>query len=122
MGITGKYDFKGISKLNALGLKAMLATSPYTAWLLKGGTALDYALELFGNFFANRGLVVMNLGAIYVNGEFDQGAFDRAMDSGWSQIEQKGRPNISPKEGKAIDDAVRNAAENYIRFSPRRRP
>jgi len=117
MGLTGKYDFKNISKLNALGFKALLASFPYTAWLLKGGKVLDLFLELLGNLAANKGLVVFNLGAIYVDGEVDQKVLDRAIENGWKQIETQGRENITEEQGRAIDEAVRKAADKFIPLS-----
>lgn len=117
MGLTGKYNFKNLSKLNALGFKALLASSPYSAWLLKGGKVLDLFLELIGNWAANKGLVFLNVGAIIVDGELDQKTFDQAIENGLKQIETKGKENITPEQGKAIDDAVRRAAEKFIPLS-----
>jgi hypothetical protein len=113
MALTGKYDFKGIAKLNALGLKALLASSPYSAWVLKGGKLTDLCLELLGNWLANWGLVVMNLGAIYVKGEVDQSALDKAINDGLAEIEKKG---VTAKRGAEIDEAVRQAARDFIKF------
>lgn len=115
MAISGKYDLKGLAKLNALGLKALCASTPYFAWILKGGKLTDLVFDFLGNWIANWGLVVMNLGAIYVNGEIDQGALDRAIDDGLQKIEKLGS-KITKSQGEAIDEAVRNAARKFIRF------
>lgn len=118
MGVTGKYDFQGLKKLNALGLRALFSSTPWLAWLNK----MPALLDMLGNWAANKSLVLMNLGAISVNGEIDQKIFDRAIDEAWKQVEQKGRSNISPEEGMKIDEKVREAARRNIALNPRRRP
>lgn len=121
MGITGKYDFPGIQKAGVAAIKAALAT---TAW----GLALiaspvfrffepveDAVVGQIINWLANKGLIVLNLGAIIVNGEVDQVLFDKALDDGLKLVE-KGRDKISAKQGKAIDDEVIKAARRFIDF------
>lgn len=115
MPLSGKYDFKGIKKWGAVGLKAALASTPYTAWILKGGKLTDLVLEFIANWLANNGLVVFNLGAIYVEGEWDQKQFDANMDDAMSKITIKGgRDKLSAAEKKAIDDEVIKAARDFI--------
>lgn len=116
MGLSGKYNFKGIKEKGALGLKVLLAASPYTAWILKGGIVTDFILEFFANWLANSGLMIMNIGAIYVNGEIDQALLDRAMDAALKAVEQSGE-NLTPEQIKAIDDAVIEAARKAIPYS-----
>ena len=116
MGITGKYDFKGLKKLNALGMKAFLSGLPAPfSWL----ASLDALLELIGNWAANKGLVMMNLGAIVRNGAVDQKFFDEQIEAGWSLIEAKGRSDVTPEEGARIDEQVREAARRFIALNPR---
>lgn len=111
MGLTGKYDFPGISKLGAIGLKAAFASSPYTAWLLKLGPVSTFFIELLANFLANKGLLILNLGAIYLNGEIDQRAFDNAMDEAFKKLQ---KPGLTPQQKKDIDDEVIAAARRFI--------
>lgn len=121
MAFTGKYDFPGIKKAGVVAIKAALAA---TTW----GTSLlampilkffmpveDAILESAINFLANKGLIVLNLGAIYVNGEIDQALFDKALDDGLKIVEQ-GRDKITQEQGKAIDDDVIKAARRFIDF------
>lgn len=119
MPISGKYDFPGIKKLNAVGIKAALASWPYTAWILKGGKLTDLFLEFIGNLLANQGLIIMNVGAVFVEGHFDQQGFDKAIDEGLEKVEL-GRSKLTPEQGKAIDDAVINAARKFIPYTRKR--
>lgn len=115
MPLSGKYDFKGIKKWGAVALKAALASTPYTAWVLKGGVLTDMILEFIANWLANNGLVVFNLGFIYVDGEFDQKQFDSNLDAAFDEIRNKGgRDALTPEQKKAIDDEVINAARKFI--------
>lgn len=116
MPVSGKYDFKGIKKWGAVGLKAALASTPYTAWILKGGKLTDLILEFFANWLANNGLVVFNIGAITVSGEFDQKSFDATMDDALKKIELS-EGKLTPAQGKAIDDEVIKAFRQFAILS-----
>lgn len=118
MGLTGKYDFKGIQRLGAAGLSAVLSTTAWGAALLKFGlkVPIEIGAEWASNWLANKGLVILNIGAIYVNGEFDQSAFDNAMENGLSRVEAGG---LTEAQKKAIDDEVIKA---FRRFAPVTRP
>ncbi len=113
MGLSGKYNFNGIKKLNAVGLKAILASTPYFAWILKGGALTDAILEFIGNYIANYGLVLLNTGAIFVEGEFDQKSFDAHLDDAIKKVELSGG-KLTPEQIKAIDDQVILAARRFI--------
>ena len=115
MGLSGKYNFKGIKKTGAAGLRLALASSPATAWILKGGFVTTFALEFFSNWLANNGLIVMNLGAYYIGGEFDQKAFDTAIDQGLKAVENSGG-KLTPEQIKEIDDAVIKAADKALPY------
>lgn len=116
MPISGKYDFPGIKKLGAAGLKVALASSPSTAWILKGGKLTDIFLEFLVNYLANKGLIIFNLGAIVIGGDVDQSAFDKAMDEAFKKIETTGG-KMTPEQMKAIDDEVINAFRKFAVFS-----
>ncbi len=115
MGLSGKYDFRGWKRGGAAVMRAALLSSPQTAWLLKLGAVLDLFLEWIINWLANRGLVLMNVGAEFVQGEFDIKAFDNELDRAIAEIEKKGgRDRLTPAEKKAIDDEVIKAARRLI--------
>lgn len=119
MPLSGKYDFPGIKKAGALGLKIALASTTWGAWFVKGPITFvtDPIIEFLVNWMANNGLMIFNLGAILVNGELDQHAFDKSLDDGLKAIEL-GRDKISKEQGKAIDDEVIKAARKFISFNP----
>jgi len=119
MAISGRYDFQGIKKAGASALALALAASPYTAWILKGGKLTTLCLEFLANLLANNGLIILNLGAIYIEGHFDQKLFDAALQDGLDKV-QLGRDKLTPEQGKAIDDAVRDAARRFINISARK--
>lgn len=115
MALTGKYDFKGIKALGAAALRGALASSPYSAWALKFGGLTDLALEALANWLANKGLMILNLGAIQIAGEIDQAGFDKAMDKAIEEIKLKGgRERLTAAQKKAIDDEVIKAARKFI--------
>lgn len=115
MALTGKYDFRGWKRGGAAVMRAALLSSPSTAWLLKLGAVLDIILEFIVNWLANRGLVLMNVGADFVTGEFDLKAFDSELDRAIAEIEKMGgRDRLTPAEKKAIDDQVIKAARRLI--------
>lgn len=113
MGLTGKYDLKGFQKAGRVGLKAALASSSFGAALTKLGMSsiIGWVGEVASNWAANKGLVILNLGANYVNGELDQKAFDKAIDEGLLRLEQG---QVTQSEGEAIDETVRKAARRFI--------
>lgn len=112
---SGKYDFKGIKRMGAAGLRLALASSPYTAWTLKGGALTTFLLEWFSNWLANNGLMLLNIAADYIGNEFDQRAFDRAMDEAVAEITRKGgREKLTAAEKKAIDDEVIKVARKFV--------
>lgn len=122
MGISGKYDFKGIKKMGRLGFKTALAGSPFS-WVLKGGAFTDAALDFISNWLANKGLIIINLGVIFVDGEFDQSGFDKAMDDGWEKIRKAGGADkLTPAQQKAIDDEVIKKFRDFARLSTKPSP
>lgn len=64
--------------------------------------------NLVVNYLANKGIILINIGVNIVDGVLDQKALDEALDDGIKRVMQ-GRDKISPEEGKAIDDKVREA-------------
>jgi len=115
MSLTGKYDFKGIQDKGARGLKLALASTPYTAWLAKA-PGIDNLLEPLVNWLANNGLVLLNVGAIVVNGKVDQNKLDEALDAGIKEVELPGN-TITPERAKEIDDEVIKAADSALPYT-----
>jgi hypothetical protein len=118
MGLTGKYDFKGIKEKGAKGILLALSVTTWGTWLIAHSFSpvLDFLIKTLVNWLANKGLVVLNIGAIYVNGEFDQKAFDKAMGDGIRKVEEaKGK--LTPEQIKAIDDEVIKAADRFIPYT-----
>ncbi len=121
MGVTGKYNFPGIQKAGIAAIKALLATTGWGLAILANPffkffePAEDLILDWVINWMASQGLIVLNLGAIYVNGEIDQHLFDKALDEGLTKIEL-GRDKLSAEDGKKIDDDVIQAARRFIDF------
>lgn len=115
MGLTGKYDFKGIKKFGAKGILLALDGLPYVGAALRWGLRkpAEILVEGLVNWLANQGLIVLNVGAIAVKGEWDQKAFDSALEKGLAEAElNKGK--LTPAQAKAIDDAVIEAARDFI--------
>lgn len=115
MAISGKYDFQGIKKVGAAGLRRALAASPYTSWALMGGALTDLILEFLANWLANRGLLMLNLGAIVIDGELDFRALDKAWEDAYRQISAAGGvEKMTAAQKKAIDDEVIKAARRAV--------
>lgn len=115
MGISGKYNFKGIKKTGGAGLKVALSLSPWTSWLLSFGSLLDLALELFSNWLANRGLIILNIGVDAITSNQGQKGFDDAMDEAFRQITNAGGvENLTPEQIKELDDAIIKATRKLV--------
>ncbi len=117
MGLTGKYNFAGIKKWGAKGLTLALASTTWGSWLVTFPVVrklTDFFLEQLVNWLANKGLIVLNIGAIYFEGEFDQKGFDQALDDG---LKKMSSGNLTPEQMKEIDENVRAAARRFMRFS-----
>lgn len=121
MPISGKYDFKGIKKTGSAGLRAAFAATPQLAWINKGGALTDLFLEFLTNWLANKGLIVLNVGAFYVSGELDQSAIDKAIDSGLKAVENS-QGKLTPEQMKEIDDAVIKAADKALPYGRKPSP
>lgn len=115
MAVSGKYNFKGMKKHGASSIMLALASNPSTVWMTKVplmGTLFEFGV----NWLANNGLILMNIGAIVVNGEVDQSVFDRAMEDGIRKSENPGN-QLTPEQMKEIDDAVIKAADKFLPYA-----
>jgi hypothetical protein len=118
MPISGKYDFPGIKKTGAVGLKAALASTGWGAWILRSGKLGDLILEFIVNWLLNKGLIVLNIAAIEIGGEIDQKSFDSAMDDALAKI-TAANGTLTPEQKKEIDDGV---IEAFRKFAPIGKP
>lgn len=116
MGLSGKYDFKGIKEKGAAGLKLALLSSPYTAWAAKVPALTDLILEFLCNWLANKNLIFLNIAHYYVDGKLDVAALEKTLDNGWARVDAGG---LTPDQMKEIDDAVINAARKAIPYGKR---
>lgn len=118
MGIAGKYDFKGIKKYGAKGLIAALASTTWGAWVALPWVSpfFDLAFQFLANWLANKGLVMLNIAAIAVDGEWTQKDFDSAIDNALNQVAIPGS-KLTPDQMKAIDDKVIQAFKKFAIMS-----
>lgn len=108
MGLTGRYDFKGIKRYGAMGLRGLIAATGWGAAIFKIpviGALFNGAIELAVNWLANNGLMVLNIGAISVDGEIDQKQFDDHMNEAFDKI-KNADGKLTKDEVKQIDDEV----------------
>lgn len=119
MGLTGKYDFPGIKKFGARGIELALGSTSWGAVVLKVpvlGTFVRGALGLVVNWLSNNGLMVLNIGAIFLEGEFDQMGFDSHMEEAIRKVEL-GAGKLTPEQIKAIDSDVIVAFRKFAKFT-----
>ncbi len=119
MGLSGRYDFKGIQKFGVAGISVALASTSWGAILItKWGLRhiVELLLEWGINWLANKGLIVLNIAAIVVEGEFDQRAFDSALRDALKTVELS-NGNLTPAQIKAIDDECIKAARKFLVFT-----
>lgn len=114
MATLAKYDFKGIKRQGANGIKLALLSNPSTAWLAKA-PGIEPFLEFVVNWLANNGLVLLNIGAIYVNGNIDQRLLDRSIEDGLKRVELNGS-TLNAAQIKEIDDEVIKAADRALPY------
>lgn len=110
MALTGKYNFEGLKKLGAAALSSALAGTP----LVKFPSVANFIFEMFTNWLANKGLIVMNVGAYYVNGKLDVKGLTDAMVRGYEAVESG--IELTPEQMKQIDDDVIEAARKALPY------
>lgn len=109
---TGKYDFPGIRRAGATAFKLVLAGTGWGAKLIASPfwPIIKMMIEWCAEYLANKGLLVINVGAIYVNGEFDQARFDKAFEEG---IQKAKAPGLTDAQKRMIDDEVIKAFRRF---------
>jgi hypothetical protein len=115
---TGKYSFPRLRKAGAAALRVVLASTSFGRAFIASPfhPLLDPLLKWLAEWLANRGLLIINIGSIYVNGEFDQKRFDRAMEEG---LEKAKAPNLSDSQKRVIDAAVIDAFRRFAHINNR---
>lgn len=118
MPLSGKYDFSGIKKFGVKGLSLALSSVSWIAFLIKWGfgPVITFGEEFAINWLANKGLMLLDIGAIYVEGEFQQSAFDKAMGEGIKKV-LLANGTLTPEQIKEIDDKVIAAADNFLPYT-----
>ena len=111
-----KYSFPGIKKWGAKGLTLALASTTWGASLTASFFApvLNVILEYLVNWLANKGLIIINIGATFVEGQIDQKKFDSAVEEGLAKVKIGG---LTDEQKKAIDEAVIAAVRKFGRIT-----
>lgn len=112
---TGKYNFPGIRKVSRKSIDIILASTGWGAWLLASAfaPAVKFIEEWASEWLANKGLLIIDVGAIYVQGEFDQSKFDKAFDTALEQVKM---PGLTDAQKKEIDAKVIDAFRRFGRI------
>lgn len=98
-----------------MGITVALASTTYGAIATTWGFrhVFEILIEWAVNWLANKGLMVLNIAAISVQGDWDQKAFDKAMDEALGQVAVGG---LTPAQMKEIDDKVITAFRKFAVF------
>ncbi len=114
MGLTGRYDFKGIQKAVRRTFEVLLASSSWGVWLLASPfkPAIDALENLCINWLVNRGLIIIDIGLVMVDGAINQSKLDNALDNAFEKL-KVGRDKITPAEGAKIDAETTEAFDQF---------
>lgn len=93
---------------------AIAAGTTWGAWLVTSPFApVIGALEdAATNFLINRGLIVLNVGAVMVEGVVNQDLLDTAIDNALDKL-KLGRNSVTPAQGAQIDADTTAAFDNF---------
>lgn len=114
MGLTGRYDFKGIQKATGALIDALIAGTGWGAWILASPFRPIIAAirDLVVNFLVNRGLIVIDVAAVLVNGKINESKLTDALNSAFEKL-KVGRDKITPEEGAKIDAETTEAFDQF---------
>jgi hypothetical protein len=114
LGLTGRYDFKGIQKAGERLIDALLAGTGWGAWLLASPfmPAIRVIEGLLINYLTNRGLIIIDVAAVIVNGKIDEARLTSALNSAFEKL-KVGRDKITPAEGAKIDAETTEAFDEF---------
>jgi hypothetical protein len=74
--------------------------------------AIDVIEDLVTNWLINRGLIVIDIGAVMIEGKVDQALLDNALDLAFEKL-KVGRDKITPQEGSKIDAETTQAFDQF---------
>lgn len=114
-----KYSFNGIKKWGAKGITLALSSTPWGLTILKF-PLINFFIETFVNWLASNGLILLNIGDIYINGNLDQKALDKALDEGVARV-RLAQGTLTPEEIEEIDNAVIDAANKALPYNKSKR-
>lgn len=100
-----------------MGISVALSSTGWGAWLVKTWGirhVFDVLAEAAVNWAANKGLMVINIAAINIEGKWDQAAFDKAMDEALGAVD---KGNLTPEQVKEIDAKVIAAFRKFGVFT-----
>ena len=111
-----KYQFDGIAKFNATLIFTALAGSSWGSFLTSGfvGRLVFFFLEKFGNWMANQGLAMANIGVDILITAHEKKNYDAVLEEAIHQVQSK--RNLTQEEIDAIDEKVKAAAKKFIAF------
>lgn len=111
-----KYQFDGISKATATLLFTAMASGPL-AFLTTGilGKITFFFLKKVGNWLANQGLALLNIGVDQIKISLEKRNFDRAMDEAIKKVMETNR-RLTKEEQAEIDDPVKKAFREFASF------
>lgn len=114
MGITGRYNFTGIQKLVTTGVNTLLASTSWGVWLLASPfkPVLQALEDAAVNFLVNRGLIIIDIGAVVVDGQINEDNFNTALTNAFNQL-RNGRDQITPTQGAKIDADTTAAFDKF---------
>lgn len=112
----GKYDFPGIKKIGTRAASLVLSSTAWGAAILKSPfkPIVEMLMGYLIEWLANKGLVIINLGFIYIDGNLDQSKFDKAFDEALERLKVPGLPET---EKAAIDEKIKNAFRNFAHLN-----
>lgn len=114
MGLTGRYDFPGIQKAVRRSIELLAASTTFGAWLIASPfkPVIDAIENLIINWLVNRGLIIIDIGAVMVEGKVNQSKLDAALDAAFEKM-KVGRDKITPEEGAKIDAETTQAFDQF---------
>lgn len=110
-----KYKFDGIGKFSAVMIMTSLAANPSTVALTTGivGKIVYAFLKKATSYMASYGVVIANIGIERVDEMIEKGNFDDSLsDEVFSEINS----GVSPERGAELDQAVRDALDQFATF------
>lgn len=114
MGLTGRYDFKGIQKAGERLIDALLVGTTWGAWLVASPfmPAVRIIEGLLINYLTNRGLIIIDVAGVLINGKIDEAKLTDALNSAFDKL-KVGRDKITPAEGAKIDAETTAAFDQF---------